>query len=157
VSSTISGMPFSNETWHKNAQLRIALLNFCRLSSGYVFIIFDRFIHQFGVILFYRTSSLLRHRLSQVARPLSNSGVTYGEPTSGGSVVSGLRSADLPMALSSPALGWQTFFSSGIIFGGFLRLRRRLRQVARPSSGSIIVFVRSLDLPPAPSSPLSGR
>jgi hypothetical protein len=39
----------------------------------------------------------------------------------------------------------------------FLRLHRRLLQVARPSSGSVIIFVRSLDLPPASSSSSSGR
>jgi hypothetical protein len=36
-------------------------------------------------------------------------------------------------------------------------LRRRLRQVARLSSGSVVVFVRSLDLPPAPWLSSSGR
>jgi hypothetical protein len=41
----------------------------------------------------------------------------------------------------------------------FLRLRHRrlLRQVARPPSGYVVVIVRSLDLPSAPSSSSSGR
>jgi hypothetical protein len=36
-------------------------------------------------------------------------------------------------------------------------LRRRLRQVARPPSSIGVVFVRSLDLPPAPSSSSSSH
>jgi hypothetical protein len=78
----------------------------------------------------------LRRCRRQVARPLSSTSVTFGEPTLGGSVVVGLRSMDLPMALSSPALGRRTS----------LQLHCCPHQVARPFSGSIVVF--SLDLPP---------
>jgi hypothetical protein len=46
-------------------------------------------------------------------------------------------------------------FSSGRYT--FLQLRCRLRQVATPSSGSVVVFVRSLYLPPVLSSSSSGR
>jgi hypothetical protein len=122
---------------------------FTCLSQDKVFIIFifDRLIHQPSIILFYMTNSLLRHHLSQVARPLSSSGVTFGEPTLGGSVIVRLRSTDLPMALSSPDSGqWIS-----------LQPRHHRHQVARPPSGFVVTIVRSRDLPGDPSSSSSGR
>jgi hypothetical protein len=51
--------------------------------------------------------------------------------------------------------------SSSIIFTwlrkGRYNSRRHLRQVARPPSGSVFIFVRSPDLPPAPLLSSSGR
>jgi hypothetical protein len=102
-------------------------------------------------ILFYRTSSLFWCHLHQVARPLSSSGVTFGEPPCG-FIFTSFWLADLPMALSLPAFGRRTF----------LWLRHCFYRVARPPSGFVVAFVRSLDLPSAPSSlcqvarPLSG-
>jgi hypothetical protein len=92
-------------------------------------------------ILFYRTSSLFWCHLRQVARPLSSSGVTFGEPPCG-FIFTSFRLADLPMALSLPDFGRRTF----------LWLRHCFYRVARPPSGFVVAFVRSLDLPSAPSS-----
>jgi hypothetical protein len=50
-------------------------------------------------------------------------------------------SVDFSVSSASPALGYQTFLQP-----------RRPRQVARPPFGSVVVLVRSLDLPPASSS-----
>jgi hypothetical protein len=104
-------------------------------------------------ILFYRTSSLLQHRLHQVARPISPTPASplanlpwwlrhrrfeVGGPL-GVSVIVGLRSEDLSASPSSSSSGRQTS----------LQLHRRLFQVARPPSGSVVAFVRLLDLPMA--------
>jgi hypothetical protein len=59
--------------------------------------------------------------------------------------VVGLRSLGLLAASASPLSGLWTS----------RHFHCRLLQVARPSSSSVVVFVMSLDLPPAPSSPSS--
>jgi hypothetical protein len=58
-----------------------------------------------------------------------------------------LSSVNFSVSSALPALGRWTF----------LRLRRRVRQVARPSSGFVDVFIRSLDPSSAPSSLALGR
>jgi hypothetical protein len=73
-----------------------------------------------------------------------------------------IRSLDLPLAPSSSSAGHQRPSSGSIApfvrsSATFLWLHRHLHQVVRPPSCSVVVLVRSIDLPPAPSPPSSGR
>jgi hypothetical protein len=61
-----------------------------------------------------------------------------------------VRSLDLPSALSSSSSGRST---SLWLHCHLRQLCRRVRQVAIPPFGSVIAFVRSPDLPTAPSLP----
>jgi hypothetical protein len=65
--------------------------------------------------------------------------------------------SDLCASLASSSVDFLVFSSSSSSRSSSLRFRRRLHQVTRPSSGSIVVLVKSIDLPPAPSSSSSGR